>query len=79
MAFSKGYTKDKKSQPPEAMRQAAAIVHKPKAQPPKAAKPAKGPTSAFNGAPAGDNRKGRMTPVKTDRGNFTFKSNRKGD
>lgn len=26
-----------------------------------------------------DNRAGRMTPIKTDRGTFTFKANRKGD
>lgn len=32
-----------------------------------------------NNAPKGDNRKGRLSNIATDRGTFRFKSNRKGE
>lgn len=34
--------------------------------------------AAKNNAPLGDSRAGRLKPVKTDRGEFRFKDNRKG-
>lgn len=32
-----------------------------------------------NNAPKGDNRDGRLTEVKSDRGTFRFKANKKGE
>lgn len=32
-----------------------------------------------NNAPKGDNRDGRLTGIKTDRGEFRFKANKKGE